>query len=84
MLIFRYNSGGKQFSPVPTKHFSVQCDAVTIHSAYWQTRKASNPITNVSNLMLNNSNLGAMSAINTSTANVMQSPMSSNYNTLRQ
>ena len=52
---FRYNSGGKQFSPVPTKHFSVQCDAVTIHSVFWATaRKQSTPVTNVAQLGLNN------------------------------
>jgi hypothetical protein len=49
-LFFRYNSGGKQFSPVPTKHFSVQCDAVTIHSVYWATRKVSQPVTNVTQM----------------------------------
>lgn len=74
---FRYNSGGKQFSPVPTKHFSVQCDAVTIHSVYWGTRKASNPVTNVAQLGMGN-NMGGMSA-----NSIMPSPMSSNHNTLR-
>lgn len=38
---YKYNSGGKQFSPVTTKHLSIQCDAITIHSQYWQTRKTS-------------------------------------------
>ena len=59
---------------MPTKHFSVQCDAVTIHSIYWQSRKTSNPVTNVAQIGMNVG--GAMN-------NFIQSPASNNQNTLR-
>ena len=59
-VLIRYNSGGKQFSPVPTKHFSVQCDAITIQSSYWQNRKTSvnnnNQVLQSSALQINNFN----------------------------
>lgn len=66
---YKYNSGGKQFSKVPTKHFSVQCDAVTIHNIYWGQRKASstNPIQNISGMNM--------------ASNAYQTPI--NSNTLR-
>ncbi|RNA31308.1 patronin isoform X5 [Brachionus plicatilis] len=70
---YKYNSGGKQFSPVQTKHLSIQCDGVTIHSAYWQTRKASNPVTNVNQMGYNQSQY----------SNYSQSPMAGNQGTLR-
>ncbi len=56
---------------MPTKHFSVQCDAVTIHSVYWQARKASGP-------MLNAAAVGSAGS-----GSLVQSPLSSNHNTLR-
>ena len=34
-VFYKYNNGSKQFSPVPIKSFSVQCDAVTIGNQYW-------------------------------------------------
>ena len=71
--MFRYNSGGKQFSPVPTKHFSVQCDAVTILSHFWATRKQSNPIANVAQIGAMNSAVGGGN-------NMLSSPMSNNHN----
>lgn len=70
---YKYNSGGKQFSPVQTKHLSIQCDAVTIHSAYWQTRKASNPVTSVNQMGYNQSQY----------SNYSHSPMAGNQGTLR-
>ncbi|CAF0704892.1 unnamed protein product [Brachionus calyciflorus] len=75
---YKYNSGGKQFSPVQTKHLSIQCDALTIHSAYWQTRKASNPVTNVNQMT---SNLGVLN--HTQYSNFNQSPLANNGNTMR-
>jgi hypothetical protein len=32
---YKYNNGSKQFSQVPMKSFSVQCDAITISNNYW-------------------------------------------------
>jgi hypothetical protein len=32
---YKYNNGSKQFSQVPIKSFSVQCDAITILNHYW-------------------------------------------------
>jgi hypothetical protein len=69
---YKYNSGGKQFSPVPTKHFSVQCDAVTIHSVYWASRKTSAPVTNLTQMTHSNSTL-----------NVAHPSSNSSHNTLR-
>lgn len=37
---YKYNNGSKQFSQVPTKSFSVQCDAVTIFNNYWTQQSA--------------------------------------------
>ncbi|CAH1730700.1 unnamed protein product [Chironomus riparius] len=39
---FKYNSGGKCFAQVHTKHLTVTCDAFTIHNSLWQGKKASN------------------------------------------
>ncbi|KAG5673265.1 hypothetical protein PVAND_003327 [Polypedilum vanderplanki] len=39
---FKYNSGGKCFTQVHTKHLTVTCDAFTIHNSLWQGKKASN------------------------------------------
>jgi calmodulin-regulated spectrin-associated protein len=39
---FRYNSGGKCFAQVHTKHLTVTCDAFTIHNSLWQGKKATN------------------------------------------
>ncbi|XP_035706191.1 patronin isoform X5 [Folsomia candida] len=37
---FKYNSGGKCFSLVHTKHLTVTIDAFTIHNALWQGKRA--------------------------------------------
>ncbi|KAG8233031.1 hypothetical protein J437_LFUL012171 [Ladona fulva] len=39
---FKYNSGGKCFSQVHTKHLTVTIDAFTIHNSLWQGKKAVN------------------------------------------
>ena len=39
----RYNSGGKCFSQVHTKHLTVTIDAFTIHPGLWQGKKPSLP-----------------------------------------
>lgn len=40
---FRYNSGGKCFSQVHTKHLTVTIDAFTIHNSLWQGKKVNLP-----------------------------------------
>nr|CAD7427061.1 unnamed protein product [Timema monikensis] len=40
---FKYNSGGKCFSQVHTKHLTVTIDAFTIHNSLWQGKKGSLP-----------------------------------------
>ncbi|XP_037074459.1 patronin-like [Pollicipes pollicipes] len=40
---FKYNSGGKCFSQIHTKHLSVTIDAFTIHDALWQGKRPSLP-----------------------------------------
>ncbi|XP_021710417.1 patronin isoform X22 [Aedes aegypti] len=40
---FKYNSGGKCFSQVHTKHLTVTIDAFTIHNSLWQGKKANLP-----------------------------------------
>ena len=42
-LRFRYNSGGKCFSQVHTKHLTVTIDAFTIHNSLWQGKKMNLP-----------------------------------------
>jgi hypothetical protein len=37
---YKYNNGSKQFSQVPIKSFSVQCDAITILNNYWTQQSA--------------------------------------------
>lgn len=37
---YKYNNGSKQFSQVPIKSFSVQCDAITIFNNYWTQQSA--------------------------------------------
>ncbi|CAF2927538.1 unnamed protein product [Rotaria sp. Silwood2] len=37
---YKYNNGSKQFSQVPMKSFSVQCDAITILNSYWTQQSA--------------------------------------------
>jgi hypothetical protein len=37
-LFFRYNSGGKRFTNIPIRHFSIQCDAVIIHNDFWHKK----------------------------------------------
>ncbi|CRL08076.1 CLUMA_CG020974, isoform B [Clunio marinus] len=38
---FKYNSGGKCFAQVHTKHLTVTCDAFSIHNSLWQGKKTS-------------------------------------------
>uniref|UniRef100_A0A1B6CT79 CKK domain-containing protein n=1 Tax=Clastoptera arizonana TaxID=38151 RepID=A0A1B6CT79_9HEMI len=40
---FKYNSGGKCFSQVHTKHLTVTIDAFTIHNSLWQGKKMNLP-----------------------------------------
>ncbi|XP_043500835.1 patronin isoform X13 [Polistes fuscatus] len=40
---FKYNSGGKCFSQVHTKHLTVTIDAFTIHDSLWQGKKVNLP-----------------------------------------
>lgn len=40
---FRYNSGGKCFSQIHTKHLTVTIDAFTIHNSLWQGKKVNLP-----------------------------------------
>jgi len=42
-MYFRYNSGGKCFAQVHTKHLTVTIDAFTIHNSLWQGKKANYP-----------------------------------------
>lgn len=42
-LCLRYNSGGKCFSQVHTKHLTVTIDAFTIHNSLWQGKKVNYP-----------------------------------------
>lgn len=37
---YKYNHGSKQFSQVPIKSFSVQCDAIIIMNHYWTQQSA--------------------------------------------
>lgn len=43
VICFRYNSGGKCFSQVHTKHLTVTIDAFTIHNSLWQGKKVNLP-----------------------------------------
>lgn len=40
---FKYNSGGKKFTKIHTKHLTVTIDAFTIHNALWLGKKAKLP-----------------------------------------
>merc|ERR1711976_839325 len=40
---FKYNSGGKKFTQIHTKHLTVAIDAFTIHNALWLGKKANLP-----------------------------------------
>lgn len=40
---FKYNSGGKKFTQIHTKHLTVTIDAFTIHNALWLGKKAKLP-----------------------------------------
>jgi len=40
---FKYNSGGKCFSQVHTKHITVTIDAFTIHNSLWQGKRVNLP-----------------------------------------
>ncbi|CAF1188514.1 unnamed protein product [Adineta steineri] len=35
---YKYNSGGKRFTNIPIRHFSIQCDAIIIHNDFWQKK----------------------------------------------
>ena len=37
---YKYNNGSKQFSQLPIKSFSVQCDAITISNQHWSQSAA--------------------------------------------
>lgn len=43
LLSRRYNSGGKCFSQVHTKHLTVTIDAFTIHNSLWQGKRVALP-----------------------------------------
>ena len=38
---FKYNSGGKKFTKIHTKHLTVTIDAFTIHNSLWMGKKSS-------------------------------------------
>ena len=40
---FKYNSGGKKFSQIHTKHLTVTIDAFTIHNSLWLGKKTRLP-----------------------------------------
>ncbi len=40
---FKYNSGGKKFTKIHTKHLTVTIDAFTIHNSLWLGKKARLP-----------------------------------------
>ncbi|KAI5737328.1 hypothetical protein M8J76_012384 [Diaphorina citri] len=40
---FKYNSGGKSFTQIHTKHLTVTIDAFTIHNSLWQGKKVNLP-----------------------------------------
>jgi len=40
---FKYNSGGKKFTKIHTKHLTVTIDAFTIHNSLWLGKKAKLP-----------------------------------------
>ena len=42
-IYYRYNSGGKKFTKIHTKHLTVTIDAFTIHNALWLGKKAKLP-----------------------------------------
>ena len=43
MFFSRYNSGGKKFTKIHTKHLTVTIDAFTIHNSLWLGKKAKLP-----------------------------------------
>ncbi len=47
---YKYNNGSKQFSQVPIKSFSVQCDAITILNNYWTQQSAASKRTTTTTL----------------------------------
>lgn len=53
---YKYNNGSKQFSAVPIKSFSVQCDAITIGNQYW-SQSATKRTTQPSSMTPSDSNL---------------------------
>jgi len=42
-LYYKYNSGGKKFTQIHTKHLTVTIDAFTIHNSLWQGKRAKLP-----------------------------------------
>uniref|UniRef100_A0A915IMI5 CKK domain-containing protein n=1 Tax=Romanomermis culicivorax TaxID=13658 RepID=A0A915IMI5_ROMCU len=38
-ILFKYDSGGKQFEQVPARHLSATIDAFTINEDYWQEKR---------------------------------------------
>jgi len=38
-LLYKYDSGAKQFSQIPTHHLSAQIDGFTVKDEYWQKKK---------------------------------------------
>ena len=40
---FKYNSGGKKFSQIHTKHLTATIDAFTIHNSLWLGKKTRLP-----------------------------------------
>ncbi len=37
-MLYKYNSGSKAFSPIPTKAMSVNVDAVTLKDKFWKKK----------------------------------------------
>ena len=48
-VFFRYNSGGKEFSEIPAKSFSLSVDGFTLQKSCWQSNKPSVSSKTVSN-----------------------------------
>ena len=42
-LYFKYNSGGKKFTQIHTKHLTATIDAFTIHNSLWLGKKTKLP-----------------------------------------
>jgi hypothetical protein len=44
-IFYKYNNGSKQFSQLPIKSFSLQCDAIAISNHYWSQSSATTTMT---------------------------------------